>query len=141
MLILLLLGLFGIAPWQTASVDMPGTWVADHRGTTFVRLELKAVNDTIAGALGTGNVSVDDNGELKEVTAVPTTLTPLYEVIVKGPSITFMRPEGGDDEHFRFTVLGVDQAELTFILPEELLAELKDEGIPAPKPFRLHKIR
>ena len=140
-MLILLLGLLGIAPSQSAIVDLPGTWVADHRGTTFVRLELKAVDNTLAGAIGTGNVSVDDNGDLKEVTAVPMTLTPLHEVIVKGPSITFMRPEGGDDEHFRFTVLGADQAELTLILSEEVLEELKDEGIPAPKPFRLHKIR
>jgi hypothetical protein len=140
-MLILLLGLLWIAPSQSAVVDMPGTWVAEHRGTTFVRLELKAVKDTLAGAIGTGNVSVDDNGDLKEVTAVPMTLTPLYDVIVKGPSITFMRPEGGDDEHFRFTVLGADQAELTLILSEETLEELKDEGIPAPKPFRLHKIR
>ena len=140
-MLILLLGLLWIAPSQSAVVDMPGTWVAEHRGTRFVRLELKAVKDTLAGAIGTGNVNVDDNGDLKEVTAVPMTLTPLYDVIVKGPSITFMRPEGGDDEHFRFTVLGVDQAELTLILSEELLEELKDEGIPVPKPFRLHKIR
>ena len=28
---MLLLALLGIAPWQSAIVDMPGTWVADHR--------------------------------------------------------------------------------------------------------------
>ena len=138
-MLLLLLGLLGIA--QSAIADMPGTWVADHRGTTFVRVELKAVNNTLAGAIGTGNLRVDDNGDVLEVTSVPTTLTPLYEVIVKGPSITFMRPEGADDEHFRFTVLGADQAELLFLPSEDLLEELKQAGIAVPKAIRLHKIR
>jgi hypothetical protein len=140
-MLILLLGLLGIAPSQSAIVDLPGTWVADHRGTTFVRLELKAVNNTLAGAIGTGNVRVDDNGDVLEVTAVPTTLTPLHEVVVKGPSVTFMRPEGGDDEHFRFNVLGADQAELVFLPDAELLEELKEAGIAVPKPIRLHKIR
>ena len=138
---MLLLGLLGIAPLQSATVDMPGTWVADHRGTTFVRLELKAVDNTLAGAIGTGNVRVDDNGDVMEVTAVPMTLTPLYQVVVKGASVTFMRPEGTDAEHFRLTVLGADQADLIFLPSEELLEELKEAGIAVPKPIRLHKIR
>ena len=120
---------------------MPGTWVAEHRGTTFVRIELKVAGNTLAGAIGTGDVRVDDNGDVLEVTAVPATLTPLYQVIVKGPSMTFMRPEGTDAEHFRLTVLGADQAELLFLPSDELREELKEAGIAVPKPIRLHKIR
>ena len=140
-MILLLLGLLGIAPFQPVAAGMSGTWEADHRGTTFVRLELKAVDKTLAGAIGTGDVRVDDNGDVMEVTGVPMTLTPLYEVVVKGPSVTFMRPEGSDAEHFRLTVLGADQAELLFLPSAELLEELKEAGIAVPKPIRLHKIR
>ena len=139
-MIILLLGLLGIASLQPAVAGMSGTWVADHRGTRFVRLELKALDNTLAGALGTGNVRVDDNGDVLEVTEVPMTLTPLQEVVVKGPSVTFMRPEGTDAEHFRLTVLGADQAELLFLPSEELLEELKEAGIAVPKPIRLHKI-
>ena len=94
-MLVVLLGLLGIT-WQPAITDMPGTWVAEHRGTTFVRLELRAVNNTIAGAIGTGNLKVDDNGDVLEVTPVPPKLTPLSEVAINGPSITFMRPEGAD---------------------------------------------
>jgi len=137
---LLLLGVLGIASLQPAA-GVSGTWVADHRGTTFVRLELKAVDSTLAGAIGTGNVRVDDNGDVIEATAVPMTLTPLYEIVVKGPSVTFMRPEGGDDEHFRLIVLDGDQADLIFLPSEELLLELKGAGIAVPKPIRLHKVR
>ena len=140
-MVLLLLGLFGIAPVQSAITDMSGTWIADHRGTTFVRLELKAVDNTLAGAIGTGNVSFDNNGDVTEVTAVPMTLTPVYEVVVTGASIRFMRQEGTDAEQFRFTVLGADQAELLFLPSEEMLLELKEAGIGALKPFRLHKAR
>jgi hypothetical protein len=140
-MIILLLGLLGITSLQPAAAGMSGTWEADHRGTTFVRLELKAVDNTLAGAIGTGNVRVDDNGDVIEVTDVPMTLTPLYQVVVKGPSVTFTRPEGTDTEHFRLTVLGADQADLLFLPSEELLEELKEAGIAVPKAIRLHKIR
>jgi hypothetical protein len=138
---MLLLALLGIAALQPAVAAMSGTWEADHRGTTFVRLELKAVDNTLAGTIRTGNVNVDKNGDVTEVTALPATPTPLYELVVKGQSLTFMRPEGTDAEHFRFTVLSADQAELLFLPSDDDLEELKEAGIPAPKPFRLHKIR
>ena len=138
---MLLLALLGIAALQPAAAAMSGTWEAEYRGTTFVRLELKAVDNTLAGTIRTGNVHVDGNGGLTEVTAVPMAPTPLYNVVVKGQSVTFMRPEGTDAEHFRFTVLGADQAELLFLPSDEDLEELKEAGIPVPKPFRLHKIR
>ena len=138
---MLLLGLLGIASFQPAAAGMSGTWDADYRGTTFVRLELKAVKNTLAGSIGTGNVRVDDNGEVMEVTAVPMTLTPLHQVVVKGASMTFMRPEGTDAERFRLTVLGADQADLLFLPSEELLEELKEAGIAVPKPIRLHRTR
>ena len=141
-MIMLLLGLLGIAPLQSAVADMPGTWVADHHGTTYIRLELKAADGTLAGTMGTGTVRFDTNGDVVEA-AVPRsmTMTTLLEVTVDGSSVSFATHEGNDTDHFRLTVVGADQAELTFIWTEELLAELKDEGIPVPKPFRLRRLR
>jgi len=141
-MIMLLLALLGIAPWQSAIVDMPGTWVADHRGTTYIRLELKAADGALVGTMGTGTVRFDNNGDVIEAAASPSPkLAPLLEVTVDGSSISFATHEGNDTDHFRLTVVGVDQAELTFIWTQELLEELKDEGIPVPKPFRLRRLR
>ena len=141
-MIMLLLGLLGIAPLQPAIADMPGTWVADHRGTTYIRLELTAVDGTLAGKMGTGTVHFDKNGEVDEAAAPASmTMTPLLEVTLDGSSLSFATQEGNDTDRFRLAVVGVDQAELTLILSKEMLEELKDEGIPALKPIRLRKIR
>ena len=138
---MLLLALLGIAALQPAAGGMAGTWVADYRGTTFIRLELKDADGTLAGMMRIGNLRFDDNGDVLEAAPVPSTLTPLIDVTVNGSSLSFAIHEGNDTDHFRLTVVGVDQAELAFILSEEILEELKDEGLPVPKPIRLHKIR
>ena len=138
---MLLIALLGMAAFQPAAAAMSGTWVAEYQGKTFVRLELKAADNTLAGTIQTGNVRFDDKGDVNGVTELPITPTPLHDIVVKGQSMTFMRPEGTDAEHFRFTMLGADQAELLFLPSEEDLQELKEAGISSLKPFRLHKIR
>jgi hypothetical protein len=141
-MLVLLLGLLGIAPFQPAVAAMSGTWVADHRGTTYIRLELRAADGTLAGTMSTGTVRFDDSGDVIEAAAPGSpTLTPLLEVKVDGSSVSFATHAGNDTDHFRLTVVGADEAELTFIWTEELLEELKDEGIPVPKPFRLRRLR
>ena len=139
---MLLLGLLSIASQQPSAAAMSGTWIAEHRGTTFIRLELRAADGTLAGTMGTGTVRFDDNGDVIEAAArLSPAMTPLLEVTVDGSSVSFATHEGNDTDHFRLTVVGADQAELTFIWTEELLEELKDEGIPVPKPFRLRRLR
>jgi hypothetical protein len=137
----LLIALLGILPFQSAAAGMTGVWVAEHKGTTFIRLELSASGNAITGALGTGNLTTDDKGNVSEVTAVPAALTPLRQVTIDGDTLSFVRPEGNDLERFTLKMLGADQAELTLIPSEEMLEELKDAGIPVPKPIRLRKIR
>ena len=139
---MLLLGLLSIASQQPSAAAMSGTWIAEHRGTTFIRLELRAADGTLAGTMGTGTVRFDDNGDVIEAAArLSPAMTPLLEVTVDGSSVSFATHEGNDTDHFRLTVVSADQAELTFIWTEELLEELKDEGIPVPKPFRLRRLR
>jgi hypothetical protein len=38
-------------------------------------------------------------------------------------------------------VVSEDRAELFLLLDEEMLEELKEMGIPTPKPFALRKVR
>jgi hypothetical protein len=140
-MIVLMLAFLGVFPVQSAPAAAEGTWVADHQGTTFVRLELRTVNNALTGGIATGNVSVGDNGEVVKVTPVPAALTPLTDLTVNGAVVSFFRLEGDDTEHFRLNVLSVDQAELAFLPSEELLLELKEAGIAIPKPIRLRKLR
>ena len=139
-MLVMLLALLGIAPVQPAA-GLPGTWVAEHRGTTFIRLELKGAGGTLSGMIGIGNVRFDDKSEVIEVGPLPATLTPLIDVALNGSSLSFAMKEGNDADHFQLKMVGVDQAELTFSLSEDVIEELKDEGLPMPGPIRLHKIR
>ena len=139
-MLVLLLALLGIAPVQPAA-GMAGTWVAEHRGTTFIRLELKGAGGTFAGTIGIGNVRFGDKSEVIEVGPLPSKPTPLIDVTVNDSSLSFAIKEGDDADHFRLKMVGVDQAELTFALSEDVLEEIKDEGLPLPGPIRLHKIR
>jgi hypothetical protein len=138
----LLIALLSFVPFQSAAAGMAGVWVAEHRGTTFIRLELSATGNTVTGgAMGTGNLKVDDKGVVIEVSAVPTTLTPVRQATVNGDTLSFVRAEGNDLEQFRLRILGADQAELTLVPTEEMLEEIKEAGIAVPRPFRLRKIR
>ena len=138
---LLLALLVAIFPPQTAPAGLAGTWVADLNGTTFVRLELRTENGRLIGALGTGDIHMDKNGVVDEAKSVPATLTPLSNIVIGGGVVSFTRVEGDDSERFRVRITGDRTAELTFLPSDEDLEELKAEGIPAPKPIPLRKVR
>ena len=132
--------LLAILP-QTSPGGLAGTWVADLNGTTFMRLELRTENGRLIGALGTGDIHFDKNGVVDQAKSVPATLTPISSIEMSGNVMSFTRIEGDDLEHFRLRITGDRTAELTFLPSEEVLEELKEEGIPAPKPIPLRKVR
>ena len=76
-----------------------------------------------------------------EAKSVPTTLTPMSSIEISGSVMSFTRIEGDDLERFRLRITGERTAELTFLPSDEVLEELKEEGIPAPKPIPLRKVR
>jgi hypothetical protein len=120
---------------------LSGTWVADLNGRTFIRLELNIVEGRVTGALGTGNIHVDQNGVVDEAEPVPATLTPLSDFETKDGMVSFTRQEGNDPEQFRLRVVAEGRAELILVLSEEDLQELKDDDIPVPKPIPLRKVK
>ena len=128
-------------PSQTAPAGMVGTWVAELNGTTFVRLELRTADGRLIGALGTGDIHLDKNGEVDSAKNAPATLTPISPIAIARGAMSFTRVEGNDVERFRIRLTGNDTAELTFLPSEEDLAELKDAGVPPPKPIALRKRR
>lgn len=126
---------------QPPPAGLAGTWVADLNGTTFMRLELRTENGRLIGALGTGDIHFNKNGVVDEAKGVPTTLTPISSIEMSGSVMSFTRVEGDDLERFRLRITGDRTAELTFLPSEEDLEELKEEGIPAPKPIPLRRVR
>jgi hypothetical protein len=137
----LLFGILLAGLLQPPPASLAGTWVADLNGTTFMRLELRTENGRLIGALGTGDIHFNKNGVVDEAKSVPTTLTPMSSIEISGSVMSFTRIEGNDLEHFRMRIIGERTAELTFLPSDEVLEELKKEGIPEPKPIPLRKLR
>jgi hypothetical protein len=131
----------GVVTVQSASARLAGTWVAELKGAAFMRLELRTVDGRLIGALGTGDIHMDATGVVDEAKPVPATLTPIANITVARDTISFSRVEGNDVERFSVRVTGTNTAELTFHVSEEDLEELKDAGVPAPKPIPLRKLR
>ena len=137
----LLVGLLLTGLLQSPPASLAGTWVADLNGTTFMRLELRTENGRLIGALGTGDIHFNEKGVVDEAKGVPTTLSPISSIEISGSVMSFTRVEGDDLERFRLRIIGDRTAELTFLPSEDDLEELKEQGIPAPKPIPLRKVR
>jgi hypothetical protein len=123
---------------QSTASSIAGIWTGEFGGKTFVRLELKAAGDAISGGLSIGDVEVDDKGALKTVGDLPAKLTPIFDVVRKGSTLTFSRKDSTDIDRFELRVLDDGKrAELVFLLSEEDRKDLAAEGIVPPKPIVL----
>lgn len=134
---ILLVALTLLVPVQ-AGTQFAGTWIAEHSGATFVRLELRAANGPLTGELALGNVQVDAAGVVSRAAPAPPTGVSIFDVVVKGATMTFARNDGNDTDRFVVTRIG-DELELRFVVTEEFRKELAAEGIAEPKPVRLHR--
>ena len=117
-----------------------GTWVAEFDGTAFVRLELDVTGGALGGRIALGDMEVDADGRVKaakEATNRPT--PPIFDVVVRDSILSFSRKDGNDTDRFEVH-LNAGEAELRFILDEETLKELTDNGIAVPKPVRLKRV-
>jgi hypothetical protein len=129
------------APGSPPASSYGGMWIAEHAGTTYLRLELQDDSKSVTGRISLGKeIQVDAQGQVSKVAAAPREFTPLVE-IVRGPSrLSFGLKDGESLDHFEMRLLGPDTAELLFILTDEDKKELAAEGSPLPKPLRLKKI-
>jgi hypothetical protein len=118
-----------------------GTWIAEHAGTTFVRLELQDGSKSVTGRISLGKqIQVDAQGQVAKAEAAPGEFRPLVEIVRGQSRLSFASKDGKSLDHFEMRLLGPDVAELLFILSDEDKKELAAEGNPLPKPFRLKKI-
>jgi hypothetical protein len=116
-----------------------GTWIAEFKGTAFVRLELSVTGGTLGGRIALGDIEVDAEGRVKAARPAPDRLTPIFDVAVRNSVVSFSRKNGNDTDRFEMRLSG-SEAELRFILDEEALKEVTDEGIPPPKPVPLKRV-
>ena len=116
-----------------------GTWVAEFDGTAWVRLELRAAGESLAGRIALGDMEVDAEGRVKAAHAAPDRLAPIFDVVLRDSTLTFARKDGADTDRFELHLAGSD-AELRFVLDEATRKELMDEGIAPPKPVQLKRI-
>jgi len=139
--LLALLVTLGAATFQTAQVPATkydGSWVAQFEGTTWAVLELRTANGVVTGRISTGNIELNMDGTLKHVEPAPKDLSPVFDVRQRGAVIVFSRKEGDDTEQFEMELKGTE-AELRFVLSDEIRREFASEGIPIPKPFLLKR--
>lgn len=137
-LVTLLIALIAVPSGQTAT-SVVGTWTAQFEGTTFVRLELNTVNGAITGGISLGNIELNDRGAARRVDATPPGLKPISDVTQRGSTLMFSLKEGDEPDRFELRLVEGGRAELHILLSEDDLEELKESGIPAPRPILLTK--
>ena len=125
---------------QTANQSFVGTWIGEHAGQTFVRLDLDATGKAIGGRISLGDVEVDKTGNLKTVKPPKRASTPILDVVERAGKLTFARREGRDTDRFELTLIDATTAELALVITDEMRKELASEGISDFKPFRLRKL-
>src|SRR6185369_12097856 len=125
---------------QSDSRSFAGTWTLIIRGQTLARLELTTARDGLAGQISLGAMHVNAEGEVDEVIAPATNVTPLFDLVLRDGMLSFARKDGDDTDRFEMRVTG-DTAQLAFLITEEFRQELKDSGIPVPKPVTLTRTR
>jgi hypothetical protein len=122
---------------QGAGPQATGSWTAEFKGETFVRLEIRAERGTLGGSMSAGNIEVDEQGGLRRVTAAPGDPSPIFDVVQQGSTVTFSRKDVHDTDRFELRLLDAGRAELRFLFTDEFRKELAADGIPVPKPIAL----
>ena len=64
---------------QNDSASVAGTW----QGRTFIRLASRTVDGSLTGRISTGDIQVDDQGDLRQVGEPPNHPTPIFDVAPK----------------------------------------------------------
>lgn len=135
MKILILTALVAVSA-QSGVRPFAGTWTAAYNGQTHIRLELRDGGGALTGQISVGNVHLDKDGVIDAVNWPASTVTPIFDVALRGGVLSFARKDSDDTDHFEMRLDG-DAAELRFIATPEDVEELRRNGIAVPKPVRL----
>jgi len=111
-----------------------GIWKAEYQGKTFALLKLKIENQKLNGTLSSGEINVDKDGEVNEVTEEANSETPISEIKRDGAALSFKVQNENDVDQYQLNLTGEDSAELKIVSPGPL-----PEGVPVIKPFKMRK--
>jgi hypothetical protein len=125
---------------QTGAQAFVGTWTMNFEGQTFARLELQMAAGTLSGRISLGAMHITEQGEIDHVIKPAIDFTPLFDVSYRDGVLVFARKDGFDTDRFELRVNG-DTAQLTFLVTDEFRQELKDNGLPVPKPITLTRTK
>jgi hypothetical protein len=126
---------------QPGSQSLAGTWIMDFGGQTFARLELRTTGGVLSGRISLGAMHLNDQGEIDRVLKPATNFTALFDVVYRGGVLSFARKDEDDTDRFELRLIDTaeDAAQLSFVMTDELLQELKNNGSPPPKPIALRR--
>lgn len=130
----------GLAAGQAPGQAYAGTWTADLKGTTYVRLELEPFDGTLRGRIALGNVQFDRQGQVSKAEAPSRPATPILDVSLRITGISFSHKDGNDTDRFEMRLVDRETAELLFLPTDEDRKELAAAGIGDLKPFRLKRV-
>ena len=122
-----------------SSHPVAGTWVAEHAGTTFVRLELRATSGGVEGKIALGDIELDAQGSVKTASPAPKELKPIFDVTLSDSTVAFALKDEHDVDHFQLKRSG-SGLELHFLLNDAHRQELASIGIATFKPILLKRV-
>jgi TonB family protein len=106
-----------------------GDWQAKFDNQQFVKLNLAVQNGQLAGAISTGDVNLDSDGKVTEVTHSLRSAVPILEAKMEGHNLFFKQQDGSDTLSYQMKVVGADEARL----------QMLDTGSVQVQPFTLHR--
>ncbi|HXJ92415.1 MAG TPA: M56 family metallopeptidase [Terriglobia bacterium] len=132
----------GVAPARAASAvpqdeagkgpdltTFAGGWQAQFEDQPFVRLKLGVQDGQIVGAIATGDVNLDNNGNVTEVSHEVRVPVPILDAKMEGDSLLFKQQDGSDTLSYQMRVTGADEAKL----------QMLSTGPVKIQPFTLHR--
>jgi hypothetical protein len=92
-----------------------GTWEAKFKGDVFLTVQLNA-GRTMTGTLSTGNITVNDEGDLIEAHPSPNgTQSDILSAKIDGNRLTFEIEEDGEAMKLELKITGEGRGELAFL--------------------------
>jgi hypothetical protein len=126
-----------LAAAQPPGAAYVGTWTAQLAGTAYATLELTMTGGKLHGRLRLADVRLDKQGEVNALGDNPGSFETLVDLNANESRLAFGVPGSDETDRFELRLTGAASAQLTYLPSAEFLEELKEEGIPPPKPYRL----
>jgi len=121
---------------QAGAQSFAGTWTADLKGDTYIRLELRQTNGVLSGQISLGTTHPGKDGVVDTVIEPATYFKPIFDVVLRDGVLSFARTDEGVTDRFELRVVG-DRIELMYLFHPGFADALKRDGITPPRPVLL----